>query len=82
MCGRQHVSYQLYTLASQFRGNPGHAGDVTARPGEAFDKPGFDRVSNERHDNRNIARRLLRSLCCRREPSHNYIDFETHQLGG
>src|SRR4029077_6255565 len=45
-------------------------------------KSGFDWISGERHNNWNFARRLLRGLCGRREPGHDQIDIETHQLRG
>jgi hypothetical protein len=44
---------------------------LPARPVEARDKSGFDRISRERHDDRNFARRPLRSLRRRREPGHD-----------
>jgi hypothetical protein len=38
--------------------------------------------SRVRHDDWDFARRLLRRLSGGREPSDDYIDFETDQLGG
>src|SRR5580692_7403699 len=78
----QQFSNYLYAFAGQFRGHAGHAGDVAAGPVEALDKSGSDRISRECHDDRNFTRRLLRSLCGRREPGHDQIDFELHQLRG
>jgi hypothetical protein len=79
---RQHLSNQLYAFAGQFRGHAGHAGDVAARPVEALNKSGFDRISRKRHDDWNIVRRPLRSLCGRRELGHDQINMEPHQLRG
>jgi hypothetical protein len=40
-----------------------------------------DRANSRKcHDDRNFARRLLRSLCSRCEPRHDQIDFTPHQL--
>src|SRR5262249_25394029 len=40
----------------------------------------LDWIAGERHDDRNFARCSLRSLRGRREPGHDEIDIEPHQL--
>src|SRR5262249_17726249 len=56
--------------------------DISAWPSKARDQPRADRISRVRHDDRDFARRLLCRLSGGREPSDDYIDFETDQLGG
>ena len=80
MRGRQHLSNQFYAFATEFRVHPGHAGDVSARPVEAVDKSVGDRISGKRHDDRSVMCRCLCSQRGRREPSHDEIDIEPHQL--
>src|SRR5262249_62044081 len=81
-CKRQHLSNHFYAFAAEFRVPTGHASDVAARPVEAVNKSGRDRISCKRHDDRNFTRRPFRSLRRRREPSHDDIDIEPHQLRG
>ena len=76
----QHLPGQFDAFACHFGAHVGNSGDIATRPGEARDQSGFDRISGHRHDNRNVARRLLRRPRCRREPGHDHIDFEPHQL--
>ena len=76
----QHLPGQFDAFACHFGAHVGNSGDIATRPGEARDQSGFDRISGHRHDNRNVARRLLRRPRCRREPGHDHIDFEAHQL--
>src|SRR6202022_2438306 len=79
---RQYVADQLDALAGQFSGYARDAGDISARPRKARDQPRTDGISCLGHDDRDFARRLL---CCQsggREPSDDYIDIETDQLGG
>src|SRR5665213_948858 len=67
-------------FACQCRTDGGHAGDIPTRPGEALDQSGCDRVSGEGHNDRDVARRLLRGEGGRREPGHDQIDLEPHQF--
>jgi len=59
------------------RGKPRHA---TARPGEAGDVAGADRVVGGDEHHRNIARRLF---CVRERPRHHDdVDIAADQVGG
>src|SRR6266576_112283 len=78
----QHVTDQLDTFASQFGGHRSQAGDVSAGPRKARDQPRTNRVSCLGHDDWDFVRRLPCRQSGGREPSDDYIDLETDQLGG
>jgi hypothetical protein len=56
-------------------------GDVAARPGEAGDQAGADRVPRRRENNRDDRRRLHGSHDYRSRRCYNDIDFEPDELG-
>src|ERR1700676_5774645 len=78
----QHLPNEFDAFAGQYGGHASDPGDISARPSKARDQPHADRISRVRHDDRDLARRLLCRLSGGREPSDDYIDFETDQLGG
>src|ERR1700738_3666991 len=81
-CRRQHFPNEFDAFAGQFGGHASDPGDISARPRKARDKTHADWISRVRHDDWDFARRLLCRLSGGREPSDDYIDFETDQLGG
>jgi hypothetical protein len=58
------------------------SGDVTARPGQAGDEAGPDRVAHARHNDGNVAGRLLRRRGWRRLECDDDVDLKGNQFGG
>ena len=81
-CGGNEFADQFHTLARHLGSAARQSRDVAARPGEAGDEAGRDRLARACHHDRNFARRLLRCQCSRREEGDDEVDLETHQLGG
>ena len=74
---------QRQPLRSEFGGEPGHPGDVAARPVEAGDKAAFDRVVAAREDDRDCTgrrlgreRRIVAARCC------DHGDLLSNQISG
>ena len=81
-CRRQHFPNEFDAFAGQFGGYASDPGDISARPRKARDQARAHWISRVRHDDWDFAGRLLCRLSGGREPSDDYIDFETDQLGG
>jgi len=79
---RQYVADQLDALAGQFCGYGRDAGDISTRAGKAHDQARANGISGLGHHDRDFPRRLLCRHSSGREPSDDYIDFETNQLSG
>ena len=58
----------------------GQSGDVAARPGQACDEAGLDRVGDLREDDRDLARRGLQHGQRNRATDKNHLRFQSHQL--
>ena len=79
---RQHFPNEFDAFAGQFGGYASDPGDISARPRKARDQARAHWISRVRHHDWDFAGRLLCRLSGGREPSDDYIDFETDQLGG
>ena len=77
---RQDFTDQLDAFARQLRTDASQPSDISARPGKALYKAGFDRIADQRHDNRYIARRLPCGARGRREPGNDDISLESDQF--
>src|SRR5665213_1872205 len=67
---------QLHTLAGQLRAPARLSGDVAARPGEAHDDAGRDRIARACHYDRNVTRGLFRRQRRRRVERDDEVDLE------
>ena len=79
--GGNKLANQLHALAGHLHTPARLSGDVAARPGEARDEAGRDRIARACHHDRNVACRLFRRQRGRREERDDEVDLETDQLG-
>ena len=79
---RQHFPNEFDAFAGQFGGYASDPGDISARPRKARDQARAHWIPAFCHHDWDFAGRLLCRLSGGREPSDDYIDFETDQLGG
>jgi hypothetical protein len=78
--GRQQLAQQRETLGVELRGNNGIAGDIAARPGQACDETGADRVASGPNNDRYGGCRVLRRKCGVRAISRDEFHLEPNEL--
>lgn len=76
---RGHLLQQLEPPGSDLGVVEAEPGDVPARPREALDEPGADRLAHD-HDNRNRARCVFGCTRGRRGPRKEDVDLEPGEL--
>ena len=80
MSGRYYLTNEFDSFGRRLCIQACTAGDISARPCEAFDQPSSHHIPAECAHNGDLLRCLFGGGCGRCEPRHDHIDLELHQF--
>ncbi len=78
--GRERLPKELKAFRAEFRFEGGHAGDVSARPGEACNESRSQRIGRLHH-NGNSSRRSLGRPCSDDTARDDHVHRQPHEVG-